>query len=75
MELHGKFDTKLIESQVRDFNFFYKVKETVGDNARTKGSPSICFIEGPPTMNGEPHLGHLRGRIIKDFWYRFKTLQ
>src|SRR2546423_454359 len=26
-------------------------------------------------MNCEPHAGHLRGRIIKDLWYRFNTLQ
>lgn len=75
MELYEKFDTKLIESQIKDFNSFHKVKEVVENEARTKASPSICFIEGPPTMNGEPHLGHIRGRIIKDFWYRFKTLQ
>ena len=35
----------------------------------------VGYIEGPPTMNGEPHAGHLRGRIIKDLWYRFNTLQ
>ena len=33
------------------------------------------FIEGPPTMNGIPHAGHLRGRVIKDLWYRYKTLR
>ena len=32
------------------------------------------FIEGPPTLNGEPHAGHLRGRVFKDLWYRFNTL-
>lgn len=26
-------------------------------------------------MNGDPHLGHLRGRVIKDAWFRIKTLQ
>nr|MDQ3977712.1 class I tRNA ligase family protein [Thermoproteota archaeon] len=26
-------------------------------------------------MNGEPHVGHLRGRIIKDLWYRYNILQ
>ena len=26
-------------------------------------------------MNGIPHAGHLRGRVIKDLWYRFNTLQ
>ncbi|MEA2043777.1 MAG: isoleucine--tRNA ligase, partial [Thermoproteota archaeon] len=34
----------------------------------------IMFIEGPPTLNGEPHAGHLRGRVFKDLWYRFNTL-
>ncbi|HSN96323.1 MAG TPA: class I tRNA ligase family protein, partial [Nitrososphaeraceae archaeon] len=28
-----------------------------------------------PTMNGDPHAGHLRGRIIKDLWYRYNVLQ
>jgi isoleucyl-tRNA synthetase len=35
----------------------------------------IAFIEGPPTMNGIPHAGHLRGRIMKDLWYRYMTLK
>jgi isoleucyl-tRNA synthetase len=26
-------------------------------------------------MNGVPHAGHLRGRVIKDLWYRFNTLR
>jgi isoleucyl-tRNA synthetase len=25
-------------------------------------------------MNGMPHAGHLRGRVIKDLWYRYMTL-
>jgi len=28
---------------------------------------TVGFIEGPPTMNGEPHIGHIRGHVIKDF--------
>ena len=35
----------------------------------------IMFIEGPPTMNGIPHAGHLRGRVMKDLWYRYMTLK
>ena len=26
-------------------------------------------------MNGIPHAGHLRGRIMKDLWYRYQTLR
>ena len=36
---------------------------------------SLGYVEGPPTLNGVPHVGHSRGRAIKDLWYRFKTMQ
>ena len=32
------------------------------------------FVEGPPTLNGAPHSGQLRGRIIKGVWYRHAVL-
>ena len=33
------------------------------------------WVEGPPTLNGVPHVGHARGRVIKDLRYRFTTMQ
>jgi len=33
------------------------------------------YVEGPPTLNGYQHVGHARGRAIKDFWYRWRTMQ
>jgi len=36
---------------------------------------TVGFIEGPPTMNGEPHIGHIRGRVIKDIFYRMESLK
>ncbi len=35
----------------------------------------LGYVEGPPTLNGEPHMGHLRGRIMKDLWYRYSTMR
>ena len=35
----------------------------------------LGYIEGPPTLNGYPHVGHLRGRIMKDLRYRWKSMQ
>ncbi len=32
-------------------------------------------MEGPPTLNGIPHIGHARGRIMKDIRYRWKTME
>lgn len=37
-------------------------------------SPNFIFYEGPPTANGKPHIGHVLGRIIKDFICRYKTM-
>jgi isoleucyl-tRNA synthetase len=36
---------------------------------------SLGYVEGPPTLNGIPHIGHARGRVMKDIRYRMKTMQ
>ena len=35
----------------------------------------LGYVEGPPTLNGIPHVGHSRGRVMKDIRYRWKTMQ
>lgn len=72
MNLGNKFDLKEIENQVRAYHNDIRVKNSFKDFSDNDNNfkSIIGFIEGPPTMNGEPHLGHIRGRIIKDFWYR-----
>lgn len=39
-----------------------------------EGKPNFVFYEGPPTANGKPHIGHVLGRVIKDFVSRHKTM-
>ncbi|MDF2921781.1 MAG: isoleucine-tRNA ligase [Paenibacillaceae bacterium] len=39
-----------------------------------EGAPRFVFYEGPPTANGKPHIGHVLGRVIKDFIGRYKTM-
>ena len=74
MELHGKFVAKAIEDETRKYLETLDLRTLVEDETRGKGD-LVGYIEGPPTMNGEPHVGHLRGRIIKDLWYRYNVLQ
>ncbi len=72
MELAKEFDSKKIESQIREYVRDLDLEGLIfGSDKPGK----MRFIEGPPTMNGIPHAGHLRGRVIKDMWYRYKTLQ
>ncbi len=40
-----------------------------------EGRPVFSFLEGPPTANGYPHIGHLRGRIYKDMVLKYMRLK
>lgn len=71
MHLSKEFDSKKIEDEVRNHLNGIDLRKMI---QKSKSKSEIVFIEGPPTMNGTPHAGHLRGRIIKDLWYRYMTL-
>ncbi len=72
MKLSSKFDAKSIEDQVKAYTKSMDLEKMIFESDKPE---NIRFIEGPPTMNGIPHAGHLRGRVIKDLWYRFNTLR
>ncbi|MBS3925887.1 MAG: isoleucine--tRNA ligase [Nitrosarchaeum sp.] len=72
MELSSKFDAKSIESEIKAYVKSIDIEKLIFESDKPE---KIMFIEGPPTMNGIPHAGHLRGRVIKDLWYRFNTLK
>ena len=72
MELNSKFDAKVIESEIKEYIKSIDIEKLIFESDKPE---KIRFIEGPPTMNGIPHAGHLRGRVMKDLWYRFNTLQ
>ena len=76
MELQGRFDAKAFENEIRSY-YLDKInlKSLLENELFDNNTDIVSYIEGPPTLNGEPHAGHLRGRIIKDVWYRFNTLQ
>ena len=72
MSLDEKFDLKEIEDTVRSRVNVKDLRLKLGEESANR--PKMRFIEGPPTMNGVPHAGHMRGRVIKDLWFRYKTL-
>jgi isoleucyl-tRNA synthetase len=63
-----------LEREVREFWEKNKVRDRL--ELREKGSKGLLgYVEGPPTLNGIPHVGHARGRVMKDIRYRWKTMQ
>ena len=70
--LKSSYKPKEIEDEIREFWEKDNVRKKVEES---KESSKIAgYVEGPPTLNGDPHIGHLRGRFYKDLWFRFVTL-
>ena len=72
-QLPKRYDPLVVEKEVLDF----WNKEKVYDKTlelRSSG-PKWNFLEGPPTTNGFMHVGHARGRAMKDTQIRYMTMR
>jgi len=71
-EVPQTFNFTEIEKEVSD----YWEKENVMQRSFVvnKGKRRFSFIEGPPTANGPPHIGHAETRAMKDLFLRYKTM-
>jgi len=64
-----------IEREVREFWQNNRVLQELMELRERANVGLLGYVEGPPTLNGVPHIGHVRGRVMKDLRYRFKTMQ
>jgi isoleucyl-tRNA synthetase len=63
-----------LEKETRDFWEKNQIRDKL--ELREKDAKGVSgYVEGPPTLNGIPHIGHARGRVMKDIRYRWKTMQ
>lgn len=60
-------ELRILDQWREDDTFRKSIKNRIG-------KPNYVFYEGPPTANGQPHIGHVLGRVIKDFIGRYKTM-
>jgi isoleucyl-tRNA synthetase len=64
-----------LEQEVRVFWEKNQILKKLEETREKNNNRMLGYVEGPPTLNGIPHVGHARGRVIKDFHYRMKTMQ
>jgi isoleucyl-tRNA synthetase len=64
-----------LEKKIREFWNKSKVSEKLMQQREQSNKGVLGYVEGPPTLNGFPHVGHARGRVMKDLWYRWKSMQ
>ncbi|MCD6276537.1 MAG: isoleucine--tRNA ligase [Thermoplasmata archaeon] len=72
MELKSIADFPRVEEEImkrwEERKIFEKLRE------KNKGKKRFIFLEGPPTANGMPHIGHALTRAIKDLILRYKAM-
>jgi isoleucyl-tRNA synthetase len=64
-----------LEEEIRRFWEENHVQQRLTEAREKANKGSLGYVEGPPTLNGVPHIGHARGRVMKDLYYRWKTMQ
>ncbi len=63
-----------LEKEIREFWAKNQIREKL-ELLEKSAKGYLGYVEGPPTLNGIPHIGHARGRIMKDIRYRWKTME
>jgi len=64
-----------LEKEIREFWEENLIEEKLIEFREKDNKGLLGYVEGPPTLNGIPHVGHARGRVMKDIRYRWKTMQ
>jgi len=64
-----------LEREIREFWDKNQIQNKLMEFREKNNSGFSGWVEGPPTLNGIPHVGHARGRVMKDLRYRWKTMQ
>jgi isoleucyl-tRNA synthetase len=72
-EIPQYFDPLSIE---REISVYWKENDIMQKSfERNRGKERFSFLEGPPTANGPPHVGHAETRAMKDLFLRYKTMK
>ncbi|MBR1859743.1 MAG: isoleucine--tRNA ligase, partial [Selenomonadaceae bacterium] len=75
--MYSKVDTNLNfasrESEVEKFWKDNDIAQKAID--QRAGCEDFTFYDGPPTANGQPHIGHVLTRVIKDLFPRYQSMK
>ena len=68
-------DLKFVDRE-NEVNEFWKENHIFEKSMENrKEGPTYTFYDGPPTANGQPHIGHVLTRVIKDMIPRYRTMK
>ncbi|MCD6590436.1 MAG: isoleucine--tRNA ligase [Candidatus Aenigmarchaeota archaeon] len=69
-----KYDPVAIQKEILEFWTENKIPEQIVKfDPKKKGK--FYLLDGPPYVNGVPHVGHIKTTTAKDIWSKFKHMQ
>ncbi len=77
MSIYKKVDTTMnFVDREKEVEKFWKDEDIFRKSLRNReGNETYMFFDGPPTANGQPHIGHVLTRVIKDMIPRYQTMK
>jgi isoleucyl-tRNA synthetase len=71
------YDPKKIEEEILGYWKKKGIPERIVDfsSHENKGRKKFYLLDGPPYVNGIPHVGHVKTTTFKDIWGKFKAMQ
>lgn len=67
------YDPKKVEEEVRKRWEDKKIPDKIVKMDKKK--EKFYLLDGPPYVNGIPHVGHVKTTVFKDIWGKFKYMQ
>jgi isoleucyl-tRNA synthetase len=68
-----KYDQLEVERRVREWWEANSIPQRLAE--KRKGKKKFFLLDGPPYVNAEPHVGHVKTTACKDIWSRWKYMQ
>lgn len=68
-----EYNPDKVETEVSNYWEENDIKQKVRES--TEGNKPFFMIDGPPYLNGAPHVGHMQGKVLKDVMLRFKQMR
>ncbi len=76
MSVYKKVDTNLnFVDREKEIMQFWKENDILNKSIEKTGDKTYTFYDGPPTANGQPHIGHVETRAFKDLIPRYYAMK
>jgi isoleucyl-tRNA synthetase len=75
--MDAAYDPKKIEAEILGYWKSKRIPERIADfsGLDNRGRKKFYLLDGPPYVNGIPHVGHVKTTTFKDIWGKFKRMQ